>query len=173
MNGLPKTIDIFDTDQLVIPLNLGETHWTVAVADMVRKEIRHYDSIDDGARKVDGDFGARASSSAASAWNDSSSHGGQKSKFNRMFLRYLCDEHEAKKEDVYEDAKYWKEVAVEGMVPQQRNGHDCGVFACLMMMAVVRDFPDSPRFGFSQVDIEGYRLQLAVDIVSGTLTVPR
>ena len=42
---LPTSFDIFDRDKIFCPVNLGNTHWCMAVIFMQEKRIQYYDSM--------------------------------------------------------------------------------------------------------------------------------
>ena len=51
----PKNIDIFSCNKLYFPINIKNTHWTLAVVSMKTKSIDYYDSYGgDGQHWVDG-----------------------------------------------------------------------------------------------------------------------
>jgi sentrin-specific protease 1 len=50
-----KKFDVFQLDKVFIPVNIGNTHWTMAVVLISRKEIHYYDSMrGEGARYKNG-----------------------------------------------------------------------------------------------------------------------
>jgi sentrin-specific protease 1 len=47
-------IDIFELDKVFIPIDISQTHWTLAVVFIQQKEIHYYDSMNgDGTRYKD------------------------------------------------------------------------------------------------------------------------
>ena len=94
--------DIFNLNCIVFPVNMGQMHWTCAVAFMQEKRIQFYDSMgDDGMHYVEGIF------------------------------QYIKDEHQAKHGAPLPDPDSWRLVACTRDTPRQLNGYDCGVFLCM------------------------------------------
>ncbi|XP_026196208.1 sentrin-specific protease 2 isoform X2 [Anabas testudineus] len=95
-----KAVDIFLYDLILVPLHLG-VHWAMAVIDLKSKTVRSYDSM--GQRHDD---------------------------ICSLLLVYLKEEHRAKKGKEL-DAIKWTVGSLRATdIPQQKNGSDCGVFAC-------------------------------------------
>lgn len=95
--------DIFQMDKLFFPINIDNTHWTVAVVDMTNKRIEYYDSYHlPGKKYVDALFD------------------------------YLQDEHQTKKGTPLPNKEEWKLIYCISDSPYQTNNYDCGVFVCLL-----------------------------------------
>lgn len=46
-------VDIFSLDKFLVPINIGNMHWTCAVVDFQKKRIEYFDSLpDNGHRKT-------------------------------------------------------------------------------------------------------------------------
>ncbi|XP_040916384.1 sentrin-specific protease 2 isoform X2 [Toxotes jaculatrix] len=95
-----KAVDLFLYDLILVPLHLG-FHWAMAVIDFKSKTVKSYDSM--GQRH-----------------DDICSH----------LLLYLKEEHKAKKGRELDSAKWTIGSLRATEIPQQKNGSDCGVFAC-------------------------------------------
>ncbi|GAA6213353.1 sentrin-specific protease 2-like [Lates japonicus] len=95
-----KAVDLFLYDLILVPLHLG-VHWAMAVIDLKSKTVRSYDSM--GQRH-----------------DDICSH----------LLIYLKEEHKVKKGRELDSAKWTIGSLRATEIPQQKNGSDCGVFAC-------------------------------------------
>ena len=106
-----RTLSGYPSQLLVFPINLGNVHWTLAVADLRNCELRYYDSM-----------------------------GGSGETVLAALQRWLRDEA-ADKQWIgtrMDDTPWrWKHPTV----PQQHNGHDCGVFAAQFAELVCRDQP--------------------------------
>jgi len=127
--------DIFNLDKIFFACNVHQTHWTCVVIFMQEKLIRFYDSM------------------AGDGY--SYSHG---------LLKYLKDEWKAKKGGDLPNADEWKIVGyVDGDVPQQQNGFDCGVFTCMYADFVSMDRP----LAFTQEHITRCRERIALSIMKG------
>lgn len=96
-----RKFNIFEMDKVFCPVNVHNTHWTMAVIDVTAKTITYYDSMGgSGKRYVDG------------------------------LYRYLQDEHENKLNSKLPDISEWKcRYGNSNNCPQQNNGVDCGVFS--------------------------------------------
>jgi len=80
-------------------------------------------------------------------------------KYSNGFLSYLQLEHKAKHNCPLDVGKWNIKKSVK--TPQQGNGNDCGVFACMVADAYSLDAPLS----FSQKDIPQCRLRMALTIL--------
>lgn len=94
-----RKIDIFSFDLVLVPIHLG-LHWTLAVIDLLCKEIRYYDSMN-----------------------------GNNHECLKALKLYLKEEHADKKGNLPLDLSSWNCIHVKD-IPQQMNGSDCGMFAC-------------------------------------------
>eukprot|EP00948_MAST-09A_sp_MAST-9A-sp1_P003234 g3234.t1 len=97
--------DIFSSamERLLIPVNVGNSHWTLLCCHMKKKEIWYIDSM-----------------------------GGSGTRWRTAIFRYLQDEHMDKKGAPLPDIDDWKSYSLGSRgSPQQRNGYDCGVFTCM------------------------------------------
>lgn len=106
-----KKFDSFAKDKIFVPINIQNTHWTMAVLYMQKKEIHYYDSM--------------------------SGAGGQ---FLRDLRQWVQDEALDKKAKVL-DVTDWALISQEDDVPQQRNGFDCGVFSIMCADYASDDLP--------------------------------
>ncbi|XP_047467827.1 sentrin-specific protease 2 isoform X2 [Mugil cephalus] len=95
-----KSVDLFLYDLVLVPLHLG-VHWAMAVIDFKSKTVKSYDSM--GQRHDD---------------------------ICSLLLLYLKEEHKAKKDRELDSVKWTVGSLRPGEIPQQKNGSDCGVFAC-------------------------------------------
>lgn len=62
------------------------------------------------------------------------------------------------------DTSGWKKVNASP-IPQQFNGSDCGVFACMFAEHLARDAP----FSFSQDNMPYFRKKMIIEILEGKL----
>lgn len=136
-----KDVDVFDYDMVIIPVHLGN-HWCLAVISILRKQIQYYDSL----------------GSPNSACLDA-------------LRRWVADEWENKhgKRPADErppkpDLSKWK-VGEVAKIPAQKNGYDCGVFACKFAECISRGAPLS----FSQADMPTIRRSMVHEIVTKRL----
>lgn len=107
-----KKFDMFDMEKVFFPINLKNTHWTLAVIFMQRKIIRYYDSM-----------------------------AGAGDRHLKALLQYISDESKAKR-GVDIDTREWELIrCTANNTPQQLNGVDCGVFATMIADFVTDDIP--------------------------------
>ena len=98
---------IFDLDKVVIPVNVHDMHWCLAVIYIQDKTIQYYDSMGGGGGGV-----------------------------LNMLMQYLVDEKADKENGQTLDRSEWALVPTVAGTPQQNNGFDCGVYACLIAECV-------------------------------------
>jgi Ulp1 family protease len=108
-----KKFDVFEKDKIFIPINIRNTHWTLAVVYVLKKEIAYYDSMSGVGRQ-----------------------------YLSALLRWLQDEAKEKK-GITLDVSDWTLIdSHEGEdVPQQHNGFDCGVFTTICADYISDDLP--------------------------------
>jgi Ulp1 family protease len=126
-------VDIFQLECVVFPMNIGETHWAMGAIDLRARGFRYFDSM---LSRPPPNFVA-------------------------FLRRYVGDEHSAKKGRPLEGVDEWELLPAEGLVPQQRNGYDCGVFTCCFG----EYFSESKPFSFDQADMPDLRLRLAARVM--------
>uniref|UniRef100_A0A8C7GBX7 Ubiquitin-like protease family profile domain-containing protein n=1 Tax=Oncorhynchus kisutch TaxID=8019 RepID=A0A8C7GBX7_ONCKI len=95
-----KAVDLFQYDIILVPLHLG-VHWSLAVINFNSRTVRSYDSM--GQRHDD---------------------------ICSLLLLYLREEHKARKNQDLDACKWTVGSLRASEIPQQKNGSDCGVFAC-------------------------------------------
>uniref|UniRef100_A0A4W5M331 SUMO specific peptidase 2 n=1 Tax=Hucho hucho TaxID=62062 RepID=A0A4W5M331_9TELE len=95
-----KAVDLFQYDIILVPLHLG-VHWSLAVINFNSRTVRSYDSM--GQRHDD---------------------------ICSLLLLYLREEHKARKDQDLDACKWTVGSLRASEIPQQKNGSDCGVFAC-------------------------------------------
>ncbi|KAM3870971.1 uncharacterized protein senp2 [Diretmus argenteus] len=95
-----KSVDLFLYDLILVPLHLG-VHWALAVIDFKSRTVKSYDSM--GQRHDD---------------------------ICSLLLLYLKEEHKAKKGRDLDSSKWTVCSLRASEIPQQKNGSDCGIFAC-------------------------------------------
>jgi Ulp1 family protease len=106
-----KKFDILSKDKIFIPVNLSNTHWTMCIIYMKKKEIHYYDSMSgSGKRYLD------------------------------AALRWIVDDVKDKKQELVNPSE-WKLIDRENIVPQQANGYDCGVFSIMCADYVSDELP--------------------------------
>lgn len=134
-----KKVDLFEMDKVFFPINISNSHWTMLVVFMKKRKIQYYDSMAASGRK-----------------------------YLEAIMRYIKDEHQAKKGTPI-DMSDWEIVSCKrNETPQQHNGYDCGVFSIMFA-----DFlSDNLELHFSQEDISDMRLKIALAIHSGQLSYP-
>ena len=109
-----RRVDIFAQDLVLLPINLGQTHWVCAVINNRLRRFEYYDSMGIARPEV----------------------------FKRL-REYLAAELRDKKQlDI--DLSDWEDYFGSVSSPQQENGYDCGVFAVQTLEQVSRRDPRVP-----------------------------
>lgn len=106
-----KNFDIFTMHKIFVPINLSNTHWTMAVVYMEANEIHYYDSMS-----------------------------GRGEQYMTALRSWVADEARSKCSQEL-DMSDWKLISREQHVPQQLNGTDCGVFTIVCADFVSDDLP--------------------------------
>jgi hypothetical protein len=101
---------VFDTDKIIIPVNLNNAHWVVAVVNNGKKRIEIFDSL-----------------------------GGGNMSLKKNLLQWLQEEHMTRRGSTLpSEWTVWSPPA-DSSFPRQRNGYDCGVFTCMYAWASMID----------------------------------
>lgn len=93
-----KKFDILSKDKIFFPVNIRNTHWTLAVVYVQKKQIVYYDSMSGSGRD-----------------------------YLQALKKWFADDVKDKKNQVM-DMSEWELISQLPDVPQQHNGYDCGVF---------------------------------------------
>ncbi|KAK7904187.1 hypothetical protein WMY93_016794 [Mugilogobius chulae] len=126
-----KAVDLFLCDLILVPLHLG-VHWAMAVIDFKSKTVKTYDSM--GQRHDD---------------------------ICKLLLLYIQEEHKVKKGRELDVSK-WSVCSMRAHeIPQQKNGSDCGVFACKYADYIAREQP----LTFKQCHMPLFRKLMIYEIV--------
>ena len=132
--------NIIDLDKVFIPVHVDASHWCLAVINFVDKRFECYDSRDEGNY--------------------------EHADVLRSLRLYVLDEAETHSNQPDYDLSAWKDwVPGPADVPQQDNGHDCGVFVC--------KFADYLSHGldlaFSAADMPLFRNRIRQQILSNNI----
>lgn len=108
-----RKFDVFSLDKVFCPINIHNTHWTMAVIFVQERRVQYFDSMGGaGRRYVDGLF------------------------------RWLQEEHLDKKKTPLPDPASWTKVFGSSRgCPQQENGTDCGMFSLCCADFLSDDLP--------------------------------
>ena len=120
--------NIFNIDILLIPIHINGNHWALMEINFPNKKIQYLDSL--------------------ATSNDN---------YIKHTMQYLKDEHDKKFNFPLPDINFWSLVTDNQNTPQQKNGHDCGVFICLFAEAIAKGI----RPCFTQDDLQHSRLWIA------------
>jgi sentrin-specific protease 1 len=107
--------DVFACESVIIPRNVGKTHWTCVWVDVPGRTVMHLDSLGASGRDA-----------------------------CEAVVRWLCDEHADKKKAAMEPSD-WAIRGPPSDLPRQDNGSDCGVFVCAFMWHLVQGFVPTKR----------------------------
>ena len=121
-------------DKIVVPINVNNMHWVLAVVDRVRKEIRYYDSY-----QLSGKNYCQAVLDFYAQWISLHSDGGSL------------------------NLKEWKFVNVKGF-KKQLNNHDCGVYVCMFADLEMNKLPLSLCPPLTTSLLSEYRLRIACEL---------
>jgi sentrin-specific protease 1 len=99
-------------DKVFFPININDTHWTLAVADMEKKVVSYYNSL-----KEVGRFYVNA------------------------VLRLLADHAVDKGVAIFQESQWDIVLSDKTIVPQQDNEYDCGLFVITCADYVSDDLP--------------------------------
>ncbi|CAM9891796.1 unnamed protein product, partial [Chrysoparadoxa australica] len=89
-------VDVFACSKVILPVNVNNMHWCLAVVWVQEKRIQYYDSM-----------------------------GGSGMTYLKALLRWLGDEMKDKKSQSFDETG-WELVPSQPGTPQQANGCDCG-----------------------------------------------
>jgi Ulp1 family protease len=139
-----KQINIFEQyDDILIPVG-KHTHWYVIHVNIRQKVVNVYDSF-------------QSLSNSKQTGLD----------FIKNILKWLNDEHMARFNGKKIDNKKWKEV-LYNKCPQQQNGFDCGIYACIFLDFTFHD--ESIKINsVTPTDATNFRLKIAEAILKGCL----
>ena len=107
-----SAVDLFSRDLVIVPINQGNSHWTLGLINLRQKRFEFIDSMH-------GSDGGRLA----------------------VLRRYLKDEHQDKKGAPLDLGEDWVDIsytAADG-TPRQTNGFDCGMFMSRTAEYLVRD----------------------------------
>ena len=144
-----KHYSIFKIGNLMLPINISNHHWTLAIVYVEDKKIIYYDSY----------IPKRSTSSNVKS-----------NKYLDAILKWL--EYESHKPDVDIGSAFgccddWTlSISDRTVTPQQRNGYDCGCFVIKMMDCFVRG--DELNFTYNDI-VGGFRKKVGTDIIRGHL----
>ena len=105
-------VDVFSLDKVIIPINVNDEHWFLAVIDFRTKKTQVFDSM--GSIHAD---------------------------VHNTLHRWLQDEHRNKHGSELDSAEWGRQLNGAYAVPRQLNGCDCGVFTCLFAAYASLDLP--------------------------------
>ena len=109
-----RRVDLFTKDLILLPINLGQSHWVCAAINLRLRRFEYYDSMGIPRPAVFGTLRA-----------------------------YLREELRAKKQ-LELDLSDWEDYFAGDASPQQANGYDCGVFAIQTLEQLSRRDPLEP-----------------------------
>lgn len=128
-----RKVDIFSHDFILVPVHLGN-HWCMAVINFMDRTISYYDSL-----------------------------GGGTNGCCDTLLEYLRYESNDKKKQDFDDEN-WKLINCynELGIPQQQNGSDCGVFACIYAEYLTRE----AKLKFGQQHMSYFRQKMIYELLT-------
>ncbi len=153
--------DLRETELVLVPLNVGNQHWTLAAIEPRLRVVHYFDSLGPARRlrvRIDVD-------GAGAGGADPLAHYGPAC---RALARWARDELRARggaaagagAESEGGGGEWTVLVHAASEVPQQRNTVDCGVFCIEMGRALA----EGRAWGFGQSDVSFLRRQLALQV---------
>lgn len=106
--------NMFQLNNIIIPINISNSHWTIACINFPNQRIEFLDSM-----------------------------GNPGTIFINNLLRYLDDEHKNKLGHPLPNIRNWSLIPGNANIPQQPNSYDCGVFSCIYAEALSRNLHPS------------------------------
>lgn len=103
---------MFEKDKIFFPINIHNTHWTLAVAFVQQRVIRYYDSM-----------------------------GGAGKHYTSALVNFFVDEAKSRKGIDMKESEWTAGPSERSETPQQNNGVDCGVFTILFADYITDDLP--------------------------------
>ncbi|GMM37089.1 SUMO protease [Saccharomycopsis crataegensis] len=132
-----KKIDVTKLDYVFVPINVMNSHWSLAVVNNKHKKFQYFDSLP---------------GSGQSILMDLQDYMTEESK------RLYPNDEPIDYENVYE-------FVAKEKFPQQKNGFDCGVFACTGINFLSKE----GDLKFSQNDMPIIRRKMAYEIITSHL----
>jgi len=131
--------NVFLLDKMVVPVNVGNSHWCLCVAFVQQKKIQYFDSM-----------------------------GGPGFRFMRGLKQYFKDEAKKYRGQASSagfahllNVDEWELVPTQNGTLQQTNGKDCGVFSCMFANYVSADL----ELRFSAQDMPTFRMKITHDLL--------
>lgn len=137
-----RNINIFELDKVIIPTNVGKSHWALIVVDIESRKI---------------------------IWLDSFFLFGKRTELNQYTLgvkRWLEDQRKAKHSATIQAEQRWDIVCFKN-VPQQNDGYNCGVFMLANALLMIDNRFHQVKNKLSFEDVEAFRLKVASSIFKG------
>jgi sentrin-specific protease 1 len=157
-----KKLNLLKFDNILMPININNIHWSLVSIDLHNKAMTYYDSLrfnsgddymetltyifDEYLKRFNKDEEANKLSATMSTYNN-------KIDFNS--------------DDSGDEISFHNDWAfTEALeIPLQKNTYDCGVFLCKFMEYISR----REEICFSQCDMSYFRLLIATEILEGKL----
>lgn len=124
-----------EADMVIVPINIGRTHWAVGVVNVREERFEMYDSMYSG-----------------------------DDQHLRRLQRWTADEfNRVEKKDIKNPVDQWRFfMPGPSDVPQQRNGFDCGVFSTMFGEWVSKGRGLPMTFGQSNMPYLRHRMALSI-----------
>lgn len=169
-------IDLSVIDLVIVPINIPNTHWALAVLDVNRCSLHYYDSMNSNSSIQTATVGDILNYSTGTLV---SNKGSQSSSFRYQVCASIAgwavDEWKTNATSVTtisttESASFLSTIDPSSWlvtiypsthVPQQSNYYDCGIFMCCFATAISQ----GKKFTFTQADMPYERRKLILDIV--------
>jgi sentrin-specific protease 1 len=128
-------INILDYEQVIIPINISNSHWMVNRINISGKKVIEGDSLASGTPR-------------------------SSSMYTRAVMRWIADEHDSR--SIPFDQQSWSQVVLSAsQFPQQTNNEDCGVFTLM----AAEYFARGRKVNFDQESMDFFRMRIAINIL--------
>jgi sentrin-specific protease 1 len=141
--GIDHIKSIADVDKIVFPINLGNSHWVLAVANVRNRRVEWYDSM-----------------------------GGVQRRYTNAIKRWVKQDFKDKHPDSplgRFDTANWGELINPPGTPRQSDGYNCGVFTATAASYVGADKP----FNYSSEHGDYLRKRMALEVIDMRLWILR
>eukprot|EP00127_Corallochytrium_limacisporum_P000361 Clim_evm56s11 gene=Clim_evmTU56s11 len=142
-----RQLNVFDLDSMLVPINVGNNHWAIAVCNFKNQRFEYYDSL----------------------YNPSQAE--TATEYFDIIRGYLAQEWKFRNpdEEMPFDPDDFEEY-IPSEVPQQHNGCDCGVFMLCFADFVAQGIQS---FTFDQSHMPSVRKRLVWEVAKGELYQPK
>ena len=128
-------LNILDYEQVIIPINISNSHWIINRINISEKKVIEGDSLASGTPRLS-------------------------SRYTNAVMRWIADEHDSR--SIQFDQQGWSQVILSAsQFPHQTNNEDCGVFTLM----AAEYFARGREVNFDQESMDFFRMRIAINIL--------